>query len=228
MSVRPTSAPATTPLLRPTSARPQTAASSRPEGHSIIALLEGRGISREIGMATLNPETGRATIVQVHICPSAKPKKFTQLSKFRQLSDLPTYVKTLHQMHIHYPSLVLVPDTFISPHSSSDAKASLLIDCIEDEFEDVPIESVKRKYWNETAGGPSDPSRNGHPSLRRFTQGSNLSHSFLWTTKKEPPPFFRLPPSLAIRDLRICAWTKDNTTDIMPSRLYAPFSSIRK
>ncbi|KAF9648246.1 hypothetical protein BDM02DRAFT_3096843 [Thelephora ganbajun] len=126
------SAPVTTPLLRPTSARPQTAASSRPEGHSVVALLEGRGISREIGMATLNPETGRVTIVQ--------------------LSDLPTYVKTLHQMHIHYPSLVLVPDTFISFHSSSDVKTPLLIDCIESEFEDVPIEPVKRKYWNETVG----------------------------------------------------------------------------
>ena len=230
MSARPTSAPATTPHLRPASARPQTAASSRPEGHSIVALLEGRGISREIGMATLNPETGRATIIQVHLCPSTKLKKKTliQLPKFLQLSDLPTYVKTLHQMHIHYPSLVLVPDTFISPHSSADAKASLLIDCIEDEFEDVPIEPVKRKYWNETAGGPSDSSRDGYPSLRQFSQGSNLSHNFLWTTKKEPPPFFRLPPSLAIRDHRICAWTKTNTTDIMPSRLYAPFSSIRK
>jgi DNA mismatch repair protein MSH4 len=68
-------------------------------------------------------------------------------------------------MHLHYPSLVLVPDTFISPHSSSDSKASLLIDCIEGEFEDVPIEPVKRKYWNETVGGSSGPSDNGHPSL---------------------------------------------------------------
>lgn len=68
-------APATTPLLRPTSARPQTAASSRPEGRSIIALLEGRGISREIGIATLNPETGRATIVQVRIYPDLLPTK---------------------------------------------------------------------------------------------------------------------------------------------------------
>ena len=69
-----------------------------------------------------------------------------------QLSDLPTYVKTLHQMHIHYPSLVLVPDTFVSLCSSSDIKTSLLIECIEGEFEDVPIEPVKRKYWNETIG----------------------------------------------------------------------------
>lgn len=67
MARNPVSAPATTPLLRPTSARPQTAASSRPEGHSIVALLEGRGISREIGMAALNPETGRVIMVQVYI-----------------------------------------------------------------------------------------------------------------------------------------------------------------
>lgn len=75
LATMPMSAPATTPLLRPTSARPQTAASSRPKGHSIVAILEGRGISREIGMATLNPETGRATIVQVHIYPELLPTK---------------------------------------------------------------------------------------------------------------------------------------------------------
>ena len=69
MSRRPMSVPSTTPLLRPTSARPQTSASSRPEGHSIVALLEGRGISREIGMATLNPDTGRVTMVQVRVHP---------------------------------------------------------------------------------------------------------------------------------------------------------------
>lgn len=82
-------------------------------------------------------------------------------------------------MHIHHPSLVLVPDTFISPHSSSDAKTSLLIECIEDEFEDVPIEPVKRKYWNETVGRSSNSRRNGHPSLMEFIQGFSLLHSSL-------------------------------------------------
>lgn len=64
-------------------------------------------------------------------------------------------------MHIHYPSLVLVPDTFLSPRISSDAKVSLLIDSIEGEFEDVPIEPVKRKYWNETVGESSARARSG-------------------------------------------------------------------
>jgi len=172
------SAPAATPLLRPTSARPQTAASSRPEGNSIVALLEGRGISREIGMATLNPETGRVTIIQVSFSDKTKPTP-THPTLAIQLSDLPTYVKTLHQMHICYPSLVLVPDTFIPQHSSSDVKTSPLVDCIESEFEDVPIEPVKRKYWNETVGGFSDPARGGRSSLTQFIQGSSLSHSSL-------------------------------------------------
>lgn len=230
MSRRPTSVPATTPLLRPTSARPQTSASSRPEGHSIVALLEGRGISREIGMATLNPDTGRATMVQVR---SSLRRNWidTQpisLSKFDiQLSDLPTYVKTLHQMHIHYPSLVLVPDTFLSPHTSSDAKASLLIDSIEGEFEDVPIEPVKRKYWNETVGEVFCPESGRALSLTRFIQASSLSPSSLWTMKKEPPPFCRLLPSLATRDLHICAWTQLKSQILCPLGFMRNFQVLR-
>jgi len=78
-------------------------------------------------------------------------------------------------MHIHYPSLVLVPDTFISHHSSSDPKASLLIECIEGEFEDVPIEPVKRRCWNETVGGSSEANLKSitdavHPGLQFITE----------------------------------------------------------
>jgi len=131
-------------------------------------------------------------------------------------------------MHIYYPSLVLVPNTFIPPHSSSDVKTSLLIDCIEGDFEDVPIEPVKRKYWNETVGGSSDPSRDSHPSLMEFIQGSSSSHNLLWTTKKGPLPFFRLLPSWVVCDLRVCAWTKNKTADIMPFQLYVLFSSTRR
>lgn len=129
-------------------------------------------------------------------------------------------------MHIHYPSLVLVPDTFLSPHFASDARASLLINSIEDEFEDVPIEPVKRKYWNETVGGSFDPRQDEHHSLMQYVQDSSLSPNSLWMTKKGPPPSYRLLPSLVIRHLRICAEAQTITTDITPSRLYAPFSSI--
>ncbi|KAL6301010.1 muts domain V-domain-containing protein [Sparassis latifolia] len=124
---------------RPTTARPQTAASSRHESSYIVALVEGRGVAREVGMAALDKDTGRVTLIQ--------------------LADCPTYVKTLHQLHLHSPSLILVPDTFLSVTDvllASGAKkpstTSILIQCIMEEFDSVPIEPVPRKYWNETAG----------------------------------------------------------------------------
>ncbi|EMD41395.1 hypothetical protein CERSUDRAFT_41819 [Gelatoporia subvermispora B] len=123
---------------RPATARPQTAASARHEASYVVAVLEGRGVAREVGIAALDKDTGRVALVQ--------------------LGDCPTYVKTLHQLHLHSPSLILVPDTFFSlsdaPLASSAKKhnTSLLVECLRDEFEHVAVEPVLRKYWNETAG----------------------------------------------------------------------------
>ncbi|OCH88996.1 hypothetical protein OBBRIDRAFT_888728 [Obba rivulosa] len=123
---------------RPTTARPQTAASFRHEASYIVAVLEGRGVAREVGIAALDKDTGRAALVQ--------------------LADCATYVKTLHQLHLHSPSLILVPDTFFSvsdaPHAFSAKKqnTSLLVECLRDEFEHVAVEPVLRKYWNDGAG----------------------------------------------------------------------------
>jgi hypothetical protein len=50
---------------RPTTARPQTAASVRHEGSYVVALLEGRGVSREVGIAALDKDTGKVMLVQV-------------------------------------------------------------------------------------------------------------------------------------------------------------------
>ncbi|KAI0656744.1 muts domain V-domain-containing protein [Cubamyces menziesii] len=138
-SARNNSSRPATAASRPGTARPQTAASSPPEGRFIIALLEGRGVGREVGMAALDKETGRVALIQ--------------------LADCPTYVKTLHQMHLHYPSMILVPDTFFSltdtslPSGANNMHStSVLVQCITDEFDGVPIEPVMRKYWNENAG----------------------------------------------------------------------------
>ncbi|KAH9982044.1 muts domain V-domain-containing protein [Lactifluus volemus] len=112
---------------------PTTAATSRYEASFIIALLEGRGVAREVGIAALDRDTGRVMLVQ--------------------LADCQTYVKTLHQMHLHNPVLILVPDTFLSskdnmgPSSgSTPSSTSLLVQCLFDEFPMVPIEPVLRKY----------------------------------------------------------------------------------
>ncbi|KAJ6554549.1 muts domain V-domain-containing protein [Mycena capillaripes] len=119
-----------TAQTRPGTARPTTAASVHQDGSYVIALLEGRGVAREVGMAALDRDTGRVMLVQ--------------------LADCQTYVKTLHQMHLHPPVLVLVPDTFLS--TSDASPLSMLVEYIYEEFPGVPVEPIGRKYWNETGG----------------------------------------------------------------------------
>ena len=69
-------------------------------------------------------------------------------------------------MHLHYPTTVLVPDTFLSatdaafaPSGKRSAVTSLLVEYIEDEFPESQIETVGRKMWNDTGGNklPLEP-----------------------------------------------------------------------
>jgi len=76
-----------------------------------------------------------------------------------QIADCQTYVKSLHQMHIHSPSLVLIPDTFLSasdaalaPSGKRSASTSPLVEYIREEFPGVQIDAVGRRYWNDAAG----------------------------------------------------------------------------
>lgn len=48
-----------------TAQAPTTAATSHHEASFIIALLEGRGVAREVGIAALDRDTGRAMLIQV-------------------------------------------------------------------------------------------------------------------------------------------------------------------
>lgn len=63
------SRPWTAQSARPTTARPQTAASVRHECSFVVAVLEGRGISREVGIAALDRDTGKVILVQVSLDP---------------------------------------------------------------------------------------------------------------------------------------------------------------
>jgi hypothetical protein len=69
-SQAPTSRPLTarprTGQSRPETARPRTAASTRHEGSYVVAVFEGRGIAREVGMAAFDKDTGRVMLIQVH------------------------------------------------------------------------------------------------------------------------------------------------------------------
>ncbi|TFK71735.1 hypothetical protein BDN72DRAFT_764445 [Pluteus cervinus] len=119
--------------------RPVTAVSTRYEASYIVAVLEGRGLGREVGLAALDRDTGKMMLVQ--------------------LSDCQTYVKTLHQMHVHNPCLILIPDTFLSstdaalvPSWKGQRSASLLVEFIKEEFPGVQMDPVGRRYWNDVGG----------------------------------------------------------------------------
>ncbi|KAJ7791565.1 hypothetical protein B0H14DRAFT_3500261 [Mycena olivaceomarginata] len=129
-----------TAQTRPGTARPwTTAASARQESSYAIALLKGRGVACEVEITALDRETGRVMLVQ--------------------LADYQTYVKTLHQMHLHPPAMVLVPDTFLS--TSDPSSPSMLVEYIYEEFPRVPVEPIGRKYWDETALCVEDDKRTG-------------------------------------------------------------------
>lgn len=58
--------PTTSRSTRPGTARPQTGVSTVfQEANFVIALLEGRGVSHEVGLAALNRDTGEVNLVQV-------------------------------------------------------------------------------------------------------------------------------------------------------------------
>lgn len=62
---RPATARPWTAQSRPTTARPQTSASSPHEGSYVVAVLEGRGVGREVGIAALDKDTGKVILIQV-------------------------------------------------------------------------------------------------------------------------------------------------------------------
>ncbi|KAH9487239.1 hypothetical protein JR316_0001308 [Psilocybe cubensis] len=63
---------------RPTTARPQTSASVRYDGSYVLAVLEGRGVSREVGIAALDKDTGKVMLVQVRYPPHVEYMRLLQ------------------------------------------------------------------------------------------------------------------------------------------------------
>jgi DNA mismatch repair protein MSH4 len=87
-------------------------------------------------------------------------------------------VKTLHQLHLHPPIVVLVPDTFLSIQDpafvnsvggshgvnvgrkvrgvgsggGAPTSTSLLVEYVREEFPNAVVEPIGRKYWNDTGG----------------------------------------------------------------------------
>ncbi|KAG8983799.1 MutS protein msh4, partial [Tulasnella sp. 427] len=92
-------------------------------------------VSREVGIAALERNTGDAVLIQ--------------------LADCQTYVKTIHHVHLHPPSVIIFPDTFVnsSKQHQRPQQESMLLQCLREEFDDVAaLETVGRKYFNDSAG----------------------------------------------------------------------------
>jgi DNA mismatch repair protein MSH4 len=63
-------------------------------------------------------------------------------------------------MQLYDPCIILVPDTSLSSADASLAKTrsptSILVQYVQEEFPNVPIEPIARKYWDAQAGDRDD------------------------------------------------------------------------
>ncbi|CAO3606962.1 unnamed protein product [Cunninghamella echinulata] len=92
---------------------------------TLIAIAEGCGVATEIG-----------------ICVIHLPSNECQLY---QTSDLPTFTKTLHKIHLANPNKILFSASALS-------STSKLIELVEQHFSHITVISLPRKYFNEEDG----------------------------------------------------------------------------
>lgn len=146
-----------TPLSRPgtsasTSKSISADAPSAAAPIHVVALVEGKAVGREVGIATYSPTTGRATL--------------------SQLADSLSFVRTLHHVSCHEPAWVVVPDTAFPPvdgaggatrATGTGGKAARagktqrkeptqLVQAVLDRWDEAEVVPVARKYWSDDAG----------------------------------------------------------------------------
>ncbi|PWN51862.1 hypothetical protein IE53DRAFT_327721 [Violaceomyces palustris] len=118
-----------------TSGRGMTA-KEKERGEFLVALIQNRGLGREVGVVGIDKETGDCVV--------------------SQFPDTQTYVKTIHHLTVHPPSAILMVSRRSLHHSTSAAHPetdanSILAKCLEEVFE-VPITMLERRYWNHEEG----------------------------------------------------------------------------
>ncbi|KAM3542195.1 hypothetical protein ARSEF1564_004862 [Beauveria bassiana] len=119
-----------TSLSRPTTAsgrksRATNASSVVGEAQTIVcAVCEARGVSPSVGIAFVNTSLGEAVLSQ--IC------------------DNQSYVKTLHKIHINWPSRIIC--------LAQGTRPSSLMSLLRTMFADIPIDVTDRSFWSETKG----------------------------------------------------------------------------
>ncbi|KAN0062620.1 MutS protein msh4 [Thecaphora frezii] len=115
-------------------------------GTYVCAVLEHRGVGREVGVAAIEKTTGRCVLTQ--------------------FADTPTYVKTIHHLSLHPPSVILVPESAVraplgsgtkttrrakAKHAADAGEESVLVKCLEDVF-DLKVVPLPRNRWNHEEG----------------------------------------------------------------------------
>ncbi|SPO41792.1 related to meiosis-specific MutS homolog [Pseudozyma flocculosa] len=117
-------------------------------GSYICAVLEHRGVGREVGIAAMEKDTGRCILTQ--------------------FADTQTYVKAIHHLSLHPPSAILVPESAVRTPLRKGSKAtrsadpvraadpvateeSVLVKCLEDIFE-LSVTPLPRRHWNHEEG----------------------------------------------------------------------------
>ncbi|KAJ3167556.1 MutS protein msh4 [Geranomyces variabilis] len=111
---------------RPATTTTSGRTSGTSEGSLIVAIIEGRGIATEIGMAAMDLRSNEFLLLQ--------------------FSDSPTYTKAIHKLFVLNPSEVLVSPTMMDPVKSK------LTAVISENLPDVDLVPISRKYFNVRTG----------------------------------------------------------------------------
>ncbi|KDN43308.1 hypothetical protein K437DRAFT_257515 [Tilletiaria anomala UBC 951] len=155
--------------------RPRTALTSYVEqdGLYLAAVLESQGIHREVGVAVVNQDTGVCVLTQ--------------------LTDTPTYSKTIQHLRLHPPCRILVPTStataslfFQRPDQSTQYAGnnkSALVTALEDAFA-MQVTPLARKYWKHEEGAKylervlaDDVSDRVHPDLPSDSENTTIGIS---------------------------------------------------
>ncbi|GAA6048610.1 hypothetical protein JCM3770_002054 [Rhodotorula araucariae] len=137
----------TVPPSRPPTAR-TTATTAVEDGAFVVALLPARGQGRDVGVVSLDVDSGHVRLTQ--------------------FADSPTWVRTLHLCRTRCPKAIVLPQSALSNTRTAEddadgvaaagasggttAEAAMLVQSLRTEFPDIPLVGLLRKYWNEQAG----------------------------------------------------------------------------
>ncbi|KAE8267876.1 hypothetical protein A4X09_0g4461 [Tilletia walkeri] len=162
----PSSRPATSMSMR--SNRPTTAASatkSQPAS-GICAVIETRGIGREVGIAVLDQDTGKghAKVEERRLLADELNVSLltTIFRKSHPLPDTQTYIKTIQHLSLTGVAVLLAPGNAQNSAAGSallgerfsqatHGQNSVLLQCIEEAFGVGPTH-IHRRHWNEKEG----------------------------------------------------------------------------